>query len=83
MDNQRQEDVIRALTSHGVKLSCPRCGNERFEFIGESVIPLNEQPGIAVASSSAIPVVLVACTMCGYITQHAQGPLNLLGGQNE
>jgi hypothetical protein len=81
MEKSRLEQIIKALNTKGVTRPCPRCNNPRFEIVGEAIVPLNDQPGITVVGGPAIPVVLVACSNCGYLTQHAQGPLNLMKGQ--
>ena len=77
MEKSRQDEVIKALTEKGVNQPCPRCGNSNFEVVGESVVPINDKPGMLVIGGPAIPVVLVACNRCGYLTQHALGPLGL------
>jgi len=46
-----------------------------FEVIGETVIRLNEDP--TSDASWAVPVVLVSCSNCGYIAQHAKALLGL------
>ncbi len=78
MENERVQLIIQALTGKGVKMPCPRCGQSRFEVVGEAIVPINETPGTLVVGGPAIPVVLVACSHCGYLTQHAQGPLGVM-----
>lgn len=81
MDQQRRDQLVTALQAKGVNRPCPRCGNSRFELVGESVIAINETPGAIVVGGPAVPVVLVACAMCGYVTQHAQGALGVMRGE--
>ena len=78
MDQQRREQIIGALTGHGVMLPCPRCGNGRFDLIAETHIFINETPGTLQIGGPSVPVVLVACDRCGCVTQHAQGPLGVM-----
>ena len=80
MDKERQEKIIQVLKSKGVDKPCPRCGNEKFELIGEAGIPLNERPNPLMFSTMGpvVPLILLACSHCGYLTQHAQGPLGLV-----
>jgi uncharacterized Zn finger protein len=80
MDKERQEEIIRVLQAKGVDKPCPRCGNEKFELIGETGIPLNERPNPLMFSTmgAVLPVVLIACSHCGYLTHHAQGLLGLV-----
>jgi uncharacterized Zn finger protein len=81
MDKQRQEEIIKALQEKGASGSCPRCSNYQFEVIGETTIMLNPKPplfvGLPASRPPTIPVILVSCTNCGYIAQHAARPLNL------
>jgi hypothetical protein len=78
MDKQRQEEIIKALQSKNVFQPCPRCRNLEFEVTGESLIPLHEpQSSSWWATAPEIPVVLVSCSNCGYIVQHATGVLGL------
>ncbi len=80
MDKERQEEIIRVLRAKGVDKPCPRCGNEKFELIGETGIQLSENPHPLMFSimGPVVPLILVACSHCGYLTQHAQGPLGLV-----
>ena len=78
MGKQRQEEIIKALQEKGASGSCPRCSNLQFEVIGEAVIPLSAPRGSKWwAVMPEIPVILVSCTSCGYIAQHAARLLDL------
>ena len=79
MDKERQEEVIRVLQAKGVDKPCPRCGNEKFELIGETGIQMQEHPNPLMWSimGPVLPVILLACSHCGFLTPHAQGPLGL------
>lgn len=82
MDKQRQEEIIKALEEKHASGSCPRCSNLQFEVIGESTITLTldyaSWPlGLPIPRHPTIPVVLVSCTNCGYIAQHATRLLDL------
>ncbi len=79
MDKQRQDEIIRVLQAKGVDKPCPRCGNEKFEVVGETGIPLNDHPNPHMFSAivPVLPIVLIACNFCGYLTHHAQGLLGL------
>jgi uncharacterized Zn finger protein len=80
VDKERQEEIIRVLQAKGVDKPCPRCGNEKFELIGETGIQLSENPNPLMFSimGPIVPVILISCTHCGFLTQHAQGPLGLV-----
>jgi ribosomal protein S27AE len=78
----RQREIIAALNSHAVRQPCPRCANMQFDLIGEAVIPLQETPGVYSIGGPGIPVAVVACRRCGFISEHALGSLGLgRGGQ--
>lgn len=79
MDDARKQRIIEALSSKGLQ-ACPRCRNSNFEFLGETFLGLQDQPGTLVIGGPSIPVALVACTNCGFISQHALGALGLLKG---
>ena len=83
MDQFRKRDLIALLTEKGATEPCPRCKNPQFELLGEAAIPFEEEdqsffkPIAPVAPKlSAIPVIILACNNCGYITYHAEGILN-------
>lgn len=83
MDQARQELAIKALTEKRVDKPCPRCGNQKFSVIGETFIPLQDNPNAFQIGGFSIPTVIVACDNCGYITQHAQVTLGIAkGGQS-
>jgi hypothetical protein len=72
MDKERQEEVIKLLTSKGAIKPCPRCENPQFELIGEANVSLIPSVTPTWASMLQVPVILVACNRCGYITHHAK-----------
>ncbi len=74
----RTKAIIAALTAHGANKPCPRCAYLQFDLVGEAVIPLQQVPGAYSIGGPAIPTAVVACKNCGFISQHALGPL--LGG---
>ena len=82
MEQKRLDEVVEALTKKGVKLPCPRCNNAKLEFdvVGESLIPIQEDPDVSSRDQAFIPVIIVACLNCGYITQHAAAPLGIMRG---
>lgn len=79
ISNEKKQEIIKALEERGVKLPCPRCGNEDFTlFDGYFNQPLQAHfKGMALGGLS-VPSVVVACTRCGYLSQHALGALGLL-----
>lgn len=81
MDLSRMDETIAKLNEKGVILSCPRCGKTNFSFIGESLLPIENNPRnrSITGGPTFIPTVIVACDNCGFIAQHAKGPLGLRG----
>jgi predicted nucleic-acid-binding Zn-ribbon protein len=82
MDKNRQEQVIITLKERGATQPCPRCRNLEFEVIGESrveISPDNDKRvvGDPLSMLPSVPVILVSCTNCGYIAQHAKRLLDL------
>jgi predicted RNA-binding Zn-ribbon protein involved in translation (DUF1610 family) len=86
LTEEQKATIIRKLQEKGVNMPCPRCGNPTFSLVeGYFVQPIqNDLRGGLVIGGPAIPSVIVICNKCGFISQHALGPLGLLpesGGQ--
>ena len=81
MDKNRQEQIISALKEKGATQPCPRCRNLEFEVIGEGVIEVSAEKNTWMVGFynklPAVPVILISCTNCGYISQHAARLLDL------
>lgn len=77
MEQGRLAQIIKVLQERGVKQPCARCGTSNFEVVGETMIPLNDDPRIIRLPGPTVPAIMLACKNCGDITFHAQGPLNL------
>lgn len=78
MEQKRLDEIVRALTEKGVNRPCPRCGQAKFSVVGETLIPIQEDPSVFSIGGPSVPTVIVACDNCGYITQHAAAPLGLM-----
>ena len=78
--SQDQKDrIIKALTERGARLPCPRCGNQNFTLVdGYFNQPIQTELGGLVIGGPSIPSVVVVCTRCGFLSQHALGVLGLL-----
>lgn len=79
MKSEERENIKKALEERGVKAPCPRCGNEKF-FLTEGyfVQSLQDEAKGIVIGGPGLPSVVVVCTHCGFISQHALGVLGLL-----
>lgn len=79
MSQEQKQKIIKALEERGAKLPCPRCGNQSFTllegYFNQTI--QSELSGIIIGGPS-IPSVVIACTRCGFLSQHALGALGLL-----
>jgi len=86
MKEDEKQRIIQALEERGAKLPCPRCGNQQFTLVDGyfNQTIQTELKGMVIGGPS-VPSVVVVCTRCGYMSQHALGALGLLpkeGGKN-
>lgn len=77
VDQARSTRIIEALNSKGVNKPCPRCGHLHFSVVAETFIPINNEPNVISVGGPVVPTVIVACSNCGFVTQHALGALGL------
>ena len=79
LSQEQKEEIINALIEKGVKLPCPRCGNNNFTlldgYFNQTI--QTELKGMVIGGPS-VPSIVVACTRCGFLSQHALGVLGLL-----
>ncbi len=79
LSKEEKEKIIKSLDERGAKLPCPRCGNNSFTlldgYFNQTI--QTELKGMVIGGPS-VPSVVVACNQCGYLSQHALGPLGLL-----
>lgn len=73
MTDARHRSISSALNAVKATEPCSRCCGREWAIAGESSIRLD--------ASTVLPVVLVACRDCGFVTQHARGTLGLLTQQ--
>ena len=76
VEQDRSKRIVEALASKGVDRTCPRCGNAHFSVVAETYLQINSNPTLIVGGYR-LPTVIVACNNCGFITQHALGPLDI------
>jgi ribosomal protein S27AE len=77
VEKERANQIIQALSKKGVTKPCPRCGHPHFSVVAETSIPINYNPMIIGGDTSVVPTVIVACSNCGFVTQHALGALGI------
>lgn len=79
----KSEEVIARLKGklrHDLK--CPMCGGTDFTLIhGFFINPVQNKPNVYEFSTNSVPTVSLACTRCGFMSQHALALLcpDLLG----
>lgn len=78
MDEIYREQIIEKIKGKGATNPCPRCNNSKFTVLGISYLQLIEKPGEIKLGGPNIPVVLVACENCGFVSEHALGAFGLL-----
>ena len=78
VDKERANQIIQALSKKGVTKPCPRCGHPHFSVVAETSIPINSDPTSITIGGPVVPTVIVACSNCGFVTQHALGALGLV-----
>ena len=77
-DTQKRK-IVEALQKRGARLPCPRCGNQNFTLLdGYFNQPVQTELGGLVLGGPSVPSVVVICTRCGFMAQHALGALGLL-----
>lgn len=69
----KSEEVIARLNEKlSSNLKCPMCGGNNFTLInGFFINAVQEKPNVFQFSNKSIPTVSIACTKCGFLSQHA------------
>jgi len=83
MDNEKKTKVANALKSKGVNLPCPRCGSMNFEVVGQTFLDLNDKPNVVILGGPSVPMAIITCSHCGFVTLHALGALDLMPNVKE
>ncbi|MFA6272247.1 MAG: hypothetical protein WC693_04040 [Patescibacteria group bacterium] len=80
MEQSDKEKIIKALNDRVAGLPCPRCGNQQFNLVDGYVtqsLQKDFKSGM-ILGGPALPSVVVVCSRCGFMSQHALGALGLL-----
>lgn len=78
MDLKRLDEIVESLKVKNVDQPCPRCGHEEFTALAESYLPIAGTGGWF-AGDVTIPVALIACKQCGWLSHHALSTLESKG----
>ncbi len=77
--NEQLGRITTALKNAGADSNCPRCHNDVFNLEdGYFVQVLQPGSGGGIRlSGDAVPSIVLTCLRCGFMMQHAVGPLGL------
>jgi uncharacterized protein (DUF983 family) len=79
-NEKKKREIVEALEKRGVRGACPMCSKGAFTLLdGFFNHPVQAELSATVAfGGPTIPTIAIACTNCGFISQHAAGVLGLL-----
>ena len=79
MTEAHKEKIVAALTERGATAPCPRCGNQSFSLSDGYFLSVIQTgfPGVTLGGQ-VVPWIVVICTKCGFMSQHALGVLGLM-----
>ena len=79
LPQEEQDRIVAALKQKGATRPCPRCNANAFALLGgyfnHAIEP--RLGGMSIGGPS-IPTVVVVCSNCGWVAEHAVGALGLL-----
>ena len=76
---EQKEKIIKALNERGAIQPCPRCGHKNFTILdGYFNQTIQTELKGMITGGPSIPSAVVVCDHCGFLSQHALGPLGLL-----
>ena len=86
LNDDEKQNIIEVLQKRGAKQPCPRCRNKNFALIdGYFNQPIQKTIPVSITDivndGAFISSVVVVCTRCGYLSQHALSVLGLLPGE--
>ena len=77
--DQQRAKIIEILQKRGAVRACSRCGTDNFSLNDGFFMDLVGDGKNFVLGGPAIPSIVIICTNCGAIYQHALGVLGLFG----
>ncbi len=83
MAEESIERIIQALDTKGANKPCARCGNEHFQAVSKTRIPIQDDFTMVEIGGESIPALIIACKNCGNLSTHALGALGLLKGETK
>ena len=78
-DSEKQK-ITLSLIEKIKDVKCPMCKNEKFTILDGYVIDFLEDSiqSRMMERKVSIPTIMMVCTKCGFISQHALGSLGFL-----
>jgi hypothetical protein len=68
--------IREALARKGISLTCPRCGGQRWDFLGYTIVSLSQDPQQFDFATGRRAVALY-CSHCGFYSAHDTGMLGI------
>lgn len=83
LNDDEKQIITETLRKRGAKLPCPRCKNRNFAILdGYFNQPIQKSIPVRITDITSqgpfISSIVVVCTRCGYLSQHALSVLGLL-----
>jgi len=79
LSQEQKKQIIMELEKRGATLPCPRCGNRNFVILeGYFNQPMSTEVGAIVLGGPTVPSVVIGCSRCGFLSQHALGILGMM-----
>lgn len=79
LSEAERQRIAEVLEEKGATAPCPRCGKRNFAVLeGYFLHSLNTLGGTFNLGGPSIPVAVIACSNCGFLSEHALGALGLL-----
>lgn len=75
-----KKKITLSLLDKISEIKCPMCSNEKFTILDGYVVDnlQNDYQNIIIGEGASIPSIMMICTNCGFMSQHALGILGVL-----
>lgn len=82
MNDEKKQEIINALASRNATKGCSRCLNDEFVILDgyfhHKIRPRAREACVdGVQSTGYLPIAVIICKKCGYLSQHAVGILDI------
>ena len=77
--DEQKEEFKKVLQDRAATRPCPRCGNASFFLLDGHLSPtIQANLTKSILGGKNVPVIVLICDRCGFLSQHALGVLGLL-----